>query len=228
MRNYIFENIVFFEFIANMDSMNERSDTRALRGDLTAALSSPQRLELIGLYVEDVPLSVSDMAQRLGRPATSLYHHVRVLLEAGVLKASGTRPKGKRFETLYELTRDRLELDLEDAGEEQMDRAAQAMSTALRMAGRDFVAAMKRDDLVLEGAERNLAGYRMHMRVDAQGLARVNAILEQLENLAAEAAAAGYEPGPDAQFISITLAVSPLRGRRIPFAAGGNPTEESP
>jgi len=181
---------------------------------LQTALSSPMRLELVGLFTGPEPLSIADMATRLGRPATSLYHHVGILTEAGVLREAGTRPKGKRFETVFELIENRLELAVDPEDDETARQAAKTMASALRMAERDFNAAFDRDDLVTDGPDRNLTGLRMHMRASPEALVQLNEKLQAIEDLLQELTVADDEPGPHDQFISLTYLLAPLRGRR--------------
>jgi len=179
-----------------------------------SALASPLRLELVGLFTESSGLSISDMAARLGRPATSLYHHVQVLEDAGVLQRVGTRPKGKRFETVYEVARALVELDVEGADPEAVAHARQVMSAALRMADRDFAAAIERADLHEDGPRRNMLGMRIHLRASGEVLARLNERLDAVLELISELTAVDQEPGPDDRFVSLTMLLAPLRGRR--------------
>jgi len=179
-----------------------------------AALASPLRMELVGIFTEPGGLSISDMAARLGRPATSLYHHVQVLEDAGVLRQAGTRPKGKRFETVYELTEHLLDLDVDRTDPEAIDHAVKAMSAALRMADRDFAAAVERDDVCDEGPRRNIFGMRMHLRAPDSVLAELNQRIDAVLDLVRELTDADQEPGPGDRFVSLTLLLAPLRGRR--------------
>jgi len=207
---------------------NERPGSRpseAAGTTLHTALASPMRLELVGLFSEAGSLSISDMAERLGRPATSLYHHVRVLEDAGVLRQAGTRPKGKRFETLYEVTAGRLELDVDTANETTSRQVGQTISAALRMAERDFLAALESDDVCTEGERCNLTGLRTHMRLSPKALARLNEFLTGIEELQQELVALSHEPGPEDQFVSLTLAMAPLRGRQAGAVLGKSDTQ---
>ncbi len=197
---------------------NERTDqptTTAPTTSLSTALSSPMRLELVGLFTDPGPLSISDMADRLGRPATSLYHHVQVLEDAGVLRRAGTRPKGKRFEALFELTENRVELAVDPDDESAVRQASQTMTAALRMAERDFAAALERDDIRTDGPGRNLMGLRTHIRLSPDALGRLNERLQAIEDLLQTFADEDEEPGPDDLFVSLTLLLAPLRGRRV-------------
>ncbi len=222
---YIFENIANFKYLGDPGCMTTKRSAETSGTTLHAALSSPMRLELVGLFGEEPgPLSISDMAERIGRPATSLYHHVRVLEDAGVLRRAGTRPKGKRFETLYEVTGTRLEVSVDPHDETTARQAGQTMSAALRMAERDFLASLDRDDVCTEGEHRNLTGMRAHMRLSPQALARLNGFLQELESRARELVVESGDPGPDDQFLSLTFLMAPLRGRRV--AGDTNPTTD--
>jgi DNA-binding transcriptional ArsR family regulator len=192
---------------------------------LRKALASPQRLELVGHFVESKSMSISDMAARSGRPATSLYHHVQVLEETGVLVKDGVRRKGKRFENLYRLSSSRLELELGSDDQDAREHAIRAMGTALRMAERDFAAAVNEGRAVPDGPERNLIGLRLHMRISADGLATLNEHLSALETLLMAQAAEGGEPEESDQFVSLTLVVAPQRGR---LARSRKGTEDLP
>jgi DNA-binding transcriptional ArsR family regulator len=54
---------------------------------LAKALADPLRLRALR-ELRDGPMSATELARRLGVPRTSLHHHVRVLLEAGVARLS--------------------------------------------------------------------------------------------------------------------------------------------
>lgn len=210
----------------NKPSKNPRAPEAA--PTLHTALSSPMRLELLGLFTDPGPLSIADMAARLGRPATSLYHHVQVLEDAGALRRAGTRPKGKRFETLFEPAENRLELsvDPDDGGNAQL--AGRTLAAALRMAERDFFAALDRDDIVTDGPHRNLTGLRAHLRLSPEKLAELNERLRAVEEFLQMGAVVDDEARPDDLFVSFTFLLAPLRGRRVADDAGPIPYPGDP
>lgn len=63
------------------------------------SLSSPTRIRILKLCTD--PLSVRQIAERLGVPATRLYYHVNLLEDAGFLQVVHTRKSGARIEKLY-------------------------------------------------------------------------------------------------------------------------------
>ena len=179
-----------------------------------AALASPLRLEILRLFSGADSLAIADMAVRLGRPAASLYYHVGILERAGMLRPAGTRPKGKRFETLYEPTGHRVELQVPSGDGNAAEQASRTMAAAFRMAERDFAAALERPDLDREGDRRNCVALRAHLSASPRLLARLNKHLQAIEKLLAAEAARDHRPDPDDQHLSLTLALLPLRGRR--------------
>ena len=60
------------------------------------ALSSPVRIRI--LRHADRPISVGELAERLGVPTTRLYYHVNLLAEVGLLVQVDERRSGARIE----------------------------------------------------------------------------------------------------------------------------------
>lgn len=200
--------------------MNERRQEDTERGAAQAeALASPIRLEILGLFAGAERLAVSEMAARMGRPATSIYHHVHVLLEADILREDGTRPKGKRYETLYAPVEDMVTVAVDRENPIALDHVIKAVKSGLRMAERDVIAAVMRDDLCFEGPERNLITFRAHVRASKELLAKINEHFDAIQSLLFDAAAAPPEESPDDQFLSLTTVIAPLSGRETPTDA---------
>ena len=178
------------------------------------ALASPFRLELISQFGQDDELSVSDLATRTGRPATSLYHHIRVLEDAGIIKPVGTRPKGKRSEVVYSMAETMMGIAHEPDDPTSKKKIEQTVRAAFRSAARDLVAALDREDIAAVGPHRNTFSLILSSRVSRDLLAEINDRLRSLEELIAEAGENDPGPSPDDQFVSLTIALAPIRGRR--------------
>ena len=67
------------------------------------AIASPLRLEILGYFAAGRPLSVKEIAERMGRPATAIHYHVRLLEESGLLEKTGERRDGRRREAEYSM-----------------------------------------------------------------------------------------------------------------------------
>ena len=180
-----------------------------------AAVSSPLRLEILGLFVSAEPLAISDMAGLMNRSASSLYHHVGILEEAGILEKIGTRPKGKRYEALYLPTASRFEYDPSAGGDEAINSAVKLMATGFRMAERDLEAALRSDDPALEGPDPDFFAFRLHVRASPELLGKINEHLKAVLELIRPDEESPPDPGPDDQHVSLTLALLPIKGRDV-------------
>lgn len=181
--------------------------------DQRSALASPLRLEILGLFTKQDPLAISDMAALMGRSAGSLYHHVGLLEKAGLLKRSGTRPKGKRHEALFLPSATRIQMEAHPADGTGPDLVVKTMAAAFRMAERDLEAGLRNRTCRTEGPDRNLYATRMHMRLSPQALGKLNKKLQAIEDLLAAEGARDPQPSPDDHHLSLTLALLPLKGR---------------
>jgi hypothetical protein len=173
------------------------------------ALTSPLRLEILGQFTEPTPLSVRDLARRMGRTPHSIYYHVHLMARVGLLREVGQRREGGgRSEALYKPMRDRVALDAADPAAGVAIR--RTMGAAFRMAERDLESALQSAP-----GDPRLLGMRAHFRASPMVLKQVRRHLEAaLEIVQREGRrGAGPRQGP---LYSLTLALLPLRGRSQP------------
>lgn len=180
-----------------------------------AAVASPLRLEILGLFISADPLAISDMAALMNRTAGSLYHHVGILEEAGFLKKAGTRPKGKRHEALYLPTASRFEYDTSSGEEDAIASALKAMATGFRMAERDLEAALRSENRPLEGSDPDFCAFRVHLRASPELLAKINKHLNAVLELLTPDEKTSTKLGPDDQHVALTLSLLPIKGRDV-------------
>jgi predicted transcriptional regulator len=190
--------------------------TLLLRSDeQRRAIASPLRLELIGVFVEREPLSVAQIAQRMGRPATAIHYHVRLMEKAGLLRRAGEQRSGSRTEALYRPVAEVFELDQSgDAKSGDPAAAIKTLSIAFRMAVGDMKAALEDSSARYSGPQRNFLGARAHCRLSKTELAELNRHLRHIEKMLSRAPTT-REPSRHDTFISLTLALMPLRKREV-------------
>jgi AcrR family transcriptional regulator len=183
------------------------------RPEQRQALSSPIRLELLGHFMTPGGMSIGEIAERMGRPASTLYYHFRRLEHVGLIKRAGTRPRGKRLEALFEPVAQRIAMSTECGSEPALRAALKTVAAAFRMAERDLEAALRSGDCRPLGAHRNTFATRMHCRLTKATLAEINGHLGAIERIVSrEARRRKLRPDAD-QYCSLTLALLPLRGR---------------
>jgi len=190
--------------------------TLTIRGpEQRRAITSPLRMELLGLFVDRKQLSVAQLAERLGRPATALHYHVGILQKAGLLRRVGFNRSGRRPEALYLPVADAFMLETaKDDPKASAKAALKAMSTAFRMAERDLEAALANPASRQSGPGRSMFGARVHLRLSRKDLAEVNRHLRNIEKIITRVNKT-HKPSPTDTFVSLTVALLPLRNREV-------------
>jgi predicted ArsR family transcriptional regulator len=158
--------------------MRRRTKTVRSGGDAgrIGALTSPVRIEMIGILQTHGPSSIRELAASLGRPADGLYHHVRTLLRAGILAESTRRKVGRREEVVYRLTAPRIEGHFDPSSPASRGAVLKSAAAALRMANREFAAA-------LAAGEAPCAGDAPRLRASRQKVWLTDAALHRLKDL---------------------------------------------
>ena len=110
--------------------------TEGPQGDLTIrnlgqieAISNPVRVRILRLARN--PITVAELAERLGVPTTRLYYHVNLLVEQGMLTQVDERKSGARIERIYLRSADSFKLGPELAEEIGDRRKAAEAATAV-------------------------------------------------------------------------------------------------
>ncbi len=199
-----------------MTKATSRPKTLVLRSDeQRRAIASPLRLELIGLFIDPEPLSVAQIAERMGRPATAIHYHVRLLEKAGLLRRAGEQRSGRRNEVLYRPVADVYKVDQpRDTTSGDAEAAIKTLSMAFRMAVGDMKAALEDSSTRDSGPQRNFLGGRFHCRLSRADLAQLNRHLREIEKMLSRAHKT-HELSPSDAFVSLTLALMPLRNREV-------------
>src|ERR1700691_3696927 len=72
------------------------------------SLTSPVRLAIVQRLEIDKRATALELAQRMGRPVTALYHHLKQLKDVGVLRIAKERKGVRRPTVLYAMVADQL------------------------------------------------------------------------------------------------------------------------
>lgn len=149
------------------------------------ALGTVVRQEIIDAVRHLPTFSVSDVARVMGRPADSLYFHMRILEKAGLIIPQGERTTQRRAETVYATLAPGAGIRLDyDSGDPKADKAAlKAVRALLRATPQDFTAGRAAPEAVMEGPERNLWAGRNVAWLDRADLREVNQLLTRLSEI---------------------------------------------
>ena len=147
------------------------------------ALASPSRLEIVEAFGAIGRASARELAAHLGRSPGAVYHHVRALEHAGVIREVARRPGPRRPEAVYAPAAGRLAVA---AGHRLGDQqaAVRALKAVLRQATRDA------DGLFVRGVETlkgRFHGLQLSAALLPADIKRVLALLGELEAVFREA-----------------------------------------
>lgn len=127
--------------------------------------------------------AISDIAAALDVTPNSLYYHINMLAEVGLLVEDSVRKGKRRSETVYRLVRPRIEMIYDAKIEGSAESIARCTASMLRMTERDARAALERGDVIDDGPHRNFHVGRGKVRLTPKGLERLNRIITQMEEL---------------------------------------------
>jgi DNA-binding transcriptional ArsR family regulator len=144
------------------------------------ALTSAQRLELISSLGDAGPGTIAELAERLGRTPHSLYHHMKMLLDAGIVSA--VRAGKKKKEAVFTLTSLKIML-----GPDRKSRAAvlatkRSLDSILNITSREVYEALS-SGAKKEGQDREIYAARLKGRFPQNTLRSVNKLLDNIENV---------------------------------------------
>lgn len=101
------------------------------------------------------PCSVAVVAEQTGRRATTLYRHVKILEEVGLIRAHSVVPKGRRKETLYHAPRTFLRACTANPSPARRRAIADNLASGLRETERLFRASVESGGAKLTTLERD-------------------------------------------------------------------------
>jgi DNA-binding transcriptional ArsR family regulator len=157
------------------------------------SLTSPIRLAIVQRLEVDREATARELADRMGRAVTSLYHHLRELEDVGLLRIVGERKGARRPEAVYAMIGEYIssaEAVKTRVGRKTYGRAALRVADA---GARAFAAAMTGGTPVFHGGDRNAMVRFYLLRADRQKLARLNALLEEIDDVATQSCDEGEE-----------------------------------
>jgi DNA-binding Lrp family transcriptional regulator len=174
-----------------MSTTRRKKDPVRLGPKAMTQLLKAARLEIYECLQVAGPLSIAELAARLGRPADSLYYHVRKLRAIGVIEevelvetADEASLAGRgRPGAVYAVVSKRVDVELDPTSSRSRKAWADGGASVLRLAQRNYARALGSGEVRPEGARRNLLLRRVKVRLDAAQLKEVNQHLDALDEL---------------------------------------------
>jgi DNA-binding transcriptional ArsR family regulator len=162
------------------EAMAAKKEYRISRSDQIRALATPARQEIIDALLSSGPGSAKDIAGALGRPADSLYYHIRKLKRVGLLIEAESRRRGKRDETVFDVPGRPMRIDCDLGNRKVADGIVDALGAMLRITQRDFGEAVAHGAAVVDGPYRALWGGRVKGWISKAQLKEINQHLQEI------------------------------------------------
>jgi predicted ArsR family transcriptional regulator len=191
-----------YSYILNYRKAQVMAKKHFLTNDQLESLTSPVRLAIVQRLEIDREATAREIARRLGRPVTSLYHHLNQLQDAGVLRVVAKRKGARRPEAVYALVADSLSSAQAVKSPRGRKTHARAAARVADAGTRAFSAAVAHGMPRFEGEARNAMVRYYLLRADRKKLAAVNRLLAELEEAATHSSGKGEE-------IQLTILLSP-------------------
>lgn len=144
------------------------------------ALASPLRQDLVDAVAADGPCTIAELAERVGRPADALYHHVRRLVATGLLVEGSVQRGGGRPGVRLSVPGRPMLIAYDQLARGNVAASTDVVATMLRSARRGFVRALAEPAARTWGPHRNLWGGRAQGWLTAKDVKTANALLARL------------------------------------------------
>lgn len=165
-------------------------------------LASASRTQIVGALAQHGRLSAREIATKIGRPVSGLYHHIEQLERAGLVRAVATRPSARRPEAVYGLISEQLSARAASRTKTGRAALAKVAKRFLTSAARSVAAALASGAAVTEGQWRDTGVRHIRIRLDPKTLALFNAELDALIQRAQTQSGKGKE-------LELTVAIAP-------------------
>ncbi|HEY4052588.1 MAG TPA: helix-turn-helix domain-containing protein [Terriglobales bacterium] len=185
------------------------------------ALAAATRQEIVDVLPRMGAVSVAELAAALGRPADSLYYHLRVLTRVGLVLRSGSRAVNGRAQALFRAIAPEMSLSYKFGKQGNANEVNAIIASMLRLGARDFRRSFRSGEVRVSGLSRELWALRTTGRLSRAQIAEVNRYIRRLMQIAAQ-------PGYSGRLYAITVLLIPLdrkgRVRRLTTRLTATPT----
>jgi len=185
--------------------MTSTREYKISRPDQIRALTTPARQEIIDALLSSGPASVSETALALGRPADSLYHHIRILKQKGLVVAAEVRRRGRRDEVVYDVPGRPMRIDYDLGNRKVSAGIIGVIGAMLRIAQRDFNEAVAAGTAAVDGPVRDLWAARLKGWIGRPQLKRINDHLQAICKIMLS-----LKRQPEGRLLSLAFVIAPL------------------
>lgn len=168
------------------------------------ALASPARQEVCDTIEAAGPVTVARLAELMGRPADSLYFHVRRLVKVGLLVEREAVKEGRHTAAVFDVARRPMRLSYTTPVKAK--DVARVAAGIVRLASRDFAAAVTSGSETSDGPYRTIWAARSKGWLTPAELERVNSLLNEAAGILR-----GARPRPGTRALALSFVIAPDR-----------------
>ena len=168
-----------------------------------SALAAPTRQEIVDVMPRLGTVSVAELASALGRPADSLYYHLRVLTRVGLVLSDGTRIVSGRPEALFRAVAPEMSLAYQFGKPGNANEVNAIIASMLRLGTRDFKQSFRKGEASVSGPQRELWALRKTAWFTRDRIAEANRCIHRLIGLTSTSRRKG-------RLYAITVLLTPL------------------
>jgi DNA-binding transcriptional ArsR family regulator len=164
------------------------------------AISSPLRRLFVDALSTLGQASVREVAEVVGKPAATLYYHLRALEEAGFVREVGERPTGKRPEKVYALVSNQF---ISEGGHDAAYRSelGRHIHDNLRALERSLLSYIEDPRFGSDGVAPRLQFRVSRIHIGDQELAELAARLKELTQFLCDAEQRAQKSTPATEFL---------------------------
>lgn len=185
--------------------MAKNKDYLIDRVDQLLAIAEPTRLQIVSIMEDTKEASVSQIAEQLGRPHDSLYHHVRHLERVGLLIKVGMEKSARRPYAIYGLPGRRIRVNPENTAPRYRAALKKAARGVFRLAERLADAAFDATESSLVGTLANMRIQQLTVNLSTSDFKKVNEHLKEIDKLFLSC----RTPGKGKRLYTITYSLTP-------------------
>jgi DNA-binding transcriptional ArsR family regulator len=171
------------------------------------ALAASTRQEIVDMLPRMGTVSVAELARALGRPADSLYYHLHVLTNVGLVLSAGSRTRNGRSEALYRAVARELRLWYKLGKGGNGSEIVPIVASMMRLGVRDFRKSFRAGNAAVSGPHRELWALRKTAWLSKRQIAEINRGIGKFLQLTSGT-------GRNGRLYGVTVLLTPLdRGR---------------
>jgi DNA-binding transcriptional ArsR family regulator len=144
---------------------------------------SPRRHDIVDRLAASGPMSIRELAGQIGAQPSSLYHHVRKLMDVGLVIEAGSRVVRRRREAISAPPAPRMRVARAVAVNEYPELLTAIVAGTTRQLARDFRAGVGSAAAIGDGPGRNIGFLRMVARPSPGQLDRLNECLYEIAEI---------------------------------------------